>query len=85
MSTTAAAAVSARGEELEGLAALEERKNEVQLRRKTEQAGYQLERLRQRLDRWSNACVICMAAHAKSADHGWEHCQNASEAQINAV
>lgn len=85
MSTTAAAAAKARRKELEGLAALEERKIEIQLRRKTEQAGYQLERLRQHLDRWSKACVICMAAHAKSADHRWEHCQNASEAQINAV
>ncbi|KAF3032323.1 hypothetical protein E8E12_002729 [Didymella heteroderae] len=26
-----------------------------------------------------------MAAHANSADHRWECCQNASEAQINAV
>lgn len=85
MSTTAAAAAEARREGLEVLAALEERKSEIQLRRKTEQAGYQLERLRQHLDRWSNACVICMAAHAKPADHRWECCRNASEAQINAV
>jgi superfamily II DNA helicase RecQ len=85
MLTTAAAAAKARREGLEGHAALEERKSEIQLRRKTEQAGYQLERLRQHLDRWSNACVICMAAHAKSADHRWECCRNASEAQTNAV
>jgi superfamily II DNA helicase RecQ len=85
VSMIAAAAAKTQREEFEGFAALEERKSEIQLRRRTEQAGYQLERLRQHLDRWSNACVICMAAHAQSADHRWEYCQIASEAQINAV
>ena len=83
--SVAAAAAEVRRRELERLAAVEKQRVELQLRRKTDQAGYKLERLQQHFHRWSHACVICMAAHAEPARHEWEHCPNASEAQIKAV
>jgi hypothetical protein len=67
------------------MATVKEQRIDIQLRRKTEQAGCRLERLRQHLDRWRNACVICMAAYNKSASHRWDYCPDASEAQVNVV
>ncbi|KAK1912065.1 hypothetical protein P3342_012548 [Pyrenophora teres f. teres] len=46
--------------DLERAMVVEERRVEIQQRRRTEQAVYELERLEQHLQRWSNACAICM-------------------------
>ncbi|KAE8822995.1 hypothetical protein HRS9122_10470 [Pyrenophora teres f. teres] len=66
---TAAMAAEEQRKDLERAMVVEERRVEIQQRRRTEQAVYELERLEQHLQRWSNACAIYIAIQANPARH----------------
>jgi superfamily II DNA helicase RecQ len=83
--TTVAAEAEEERRELERAIAIEERRIEIQQRRKTEQVVYELERLEHHFQRWSNACAICMAVRADPAQHSWKTCSEANKAQIKAM
>ncbi|KAK1919462.1 hypothetical protein P3342_013201 [Pyrenophora teres f. teres] len=76
---TAAMAAEEQRKDLERAMVVEERRVEIQQRRRTEQAVYELERLEQHLQRWSNACAICMAIQANPARHHWKECPKATK------
>ncbi|CAA9960673.1 DNA helicase recq [Pyrenophora teres f. maculata] len=82
---TAAMAAEEQRKDLERAMVVEERRVEIQQRRRTEQAVYELERLEQHLQRWSNACAICMAIQANPARHCWKECPKATEVQIKLM
>ena len=60
---------------------VEKRRVEMQQRRRTAEVIYELERLEQHFQRWSNAYAICMVTQAESARHNWKSCVNATKAQ----
>ncbi|CAA9967161.1 ATP-dependent DNA helicase Q1 [Pyrenophora teres f. maculata] len=82
---TAAMAAEEQRKDLERAMVVEERRVEIQQRRRTEQAVYELERLEQHLQRWSNACAICMAIQANPARHCWKECPKATKVQIKLM
>jgi len=77
----AAAGAEEQRRELEQAMAVEERRVEIQQRRRTEQVVYELERLEQHFQRWSNACAICMVTQADPGRHNWKNCSTANDAQ----
>ena len=63
--------------ELERAMALERDRLEMRQRRRM-QSVYNLERLEQHLERWSNVCAMCMAIHGEAAHHLWSKCPRAT-------
>jgi hypothetical protein len=78
---TAAAKAEEKRTEVERDIAVELQRVEIRQRQRTEQTGYELERLEQHLEHWSNACPICMAICATPARHEWRACPQASVKQ----
>jgi superfamily II DNA helicase RecQ len=70
---------------LEQARRVQEQAMELRQRRKTEHIAYELERLERHLQRWADACAICMAVEGTTERHSWEACPAASKEQIAAM
>ncbi|UPX20622.1 uncharacterized protein EKO05_0010850 [Ascochyta rabiei] len=82
---TAAVAAEEQRRCIERAIVIKEQRVEIQQQQRTEQKVYDLERLEQHFQRWSNACAICMATQADPARHDWKDCSKASGAQMTLM